>query len=206
MTSLPKEKEIPQASRYAVIHAVCGLFEGYSDTTCEFFLDKETALKHIKQHVDTYREDEMCVNIDHDVDSTYVTMTRDHEDYHACVPSDMEHDDWVAENGDDCSVEVFRIIEIDCERYENAPSTEHMWLTWNQQDACEAWDYTPLCMSLVARVASDVQDNTGKYTCHETYMYQLTEFISDVYYRNHAFIDIDDYTMHAFRIPKPDKR
>jgi len=34
-------------------------------------------------------------------------------------------------------------------------------------------------------------------------MYQLTEFISAVYYRNHAFIDVDDYTMHAFRIPKP---
>jgi len=201
MTSLPKEKEIPQASRYAVIHAVCGLFEGYSDTTCEFFPDKETALKHIKQHVDTYREDEMCVNIDHDVDSTYVTMTRDHEDYHACVPSDMEHDDWVAENGDDCSVEVFRLIEID--NAYRKDTTESVWLTWDQQDTCQAWDYYPLCMSLVARVASDVQDNTGKYTCYDTYMYQLTEFISDVYYRSHAFIDIDDYTLHAFRIPKP---
>ena len=29
------------------------------------------------------------------------------------------------------------------------------------------------------------------------------EFISEVYYRNHAFIDVDDYVMHAFRIPKP---
>ena len=199
MTSLPKEKEIPQASRYAVIHAVCGLFEGYSDTTCEFFPDKETALKHIKQHVDTYREDEMCVNIDHDVDSTYVTMTRDHEDYHACVPSDMEHDDYVAEFMDDVSVEVFRIIEIDCERYENAPSTEHMWLTWDQQDTCQAWDYYPLCMSLVARVSSDVMDNDPSVHGLE----QLTDFISSVYYGNHAFIDIDDYTMHAFRIPKP---
>jgi hypothetical protein len=69
----------------------------------------------------------MCVNIEHqDGGDAEVTMTRDHEDYHACVPSDMEHDDWVAENGDDCSVEVFRVIEIDCERYDNAltlPST-----------------------------------------------------------------------------------
>jgi len=24
-----------------------------------------------------------------------------------------------------------------------------------------------------------------------------------VYYRHAAFIDIDDYSMHAFRIPKP---
>ena len=187
--------------QYAVIHAVAGLFEGYSDTTCEFFPDRKLAEKHINQILLDYGKDEMCVNIDHDVDSTYVTMTRKHEDYHACVPSDMEHDDWVAENGDDCSVEVFRIIEID--NAYRKDTTESVWLTWDQQDTCQAWDYFPLCMSLVARVSSDVQDNTGKYTCHETNMYQLTEFISAVYYRNHAFIDVDDYSMHAFRIPKP---
>jgi hypothetical protein len=189
--------------QYAVIHAVAGLFEGYSDTTCEFFSKRSFADKHIHQIISDYRNDEMCVCIEHQEDGVEVTMTRDYKDYHACVPFDMEHDDWVAENGDDCSVEVFRIIEIDCERYENAQSTEHMWLTWDQQDTCQAWNYTPLCMSLVARVSHDVMDNTGKYTCYETYLYQLTEFIQSVYYRDHAFIDIDDYTMHAFRIPKP---
>ena len=192
--------------QYAVIHAVAGLYEGYSDTTCEFFPTEEAAIKHIDQILDDYRKDEMCVNIEHqDGGDAEVTMTRDHEDYHACVPSDMEHDDWVAENGDDCSVEVFRIIEIDCERYENAPSTEHMWLTWNQIEADQAWDYTPLCMSLVARVASDVVGGTNENWKDEGLhnLAQLGEFISEVYYRNHAFIDVDDYSMHAFRIPKP---
>jgi hypothetical protein len=55
-------------------------------------------------------------------------------------------------------------------------------------------------MSLVARVSSDVMEHGGKYSDP---LYQLTEFISSVYYRNHAFIDVDDYVMHAFRIPKP---
>jgi hypothetical protein len=200
------EKEIPQASRYAVIHAVAGLFEGYSDTTCEFFPTKEAAQKHIDQILDDYRKDDMCVNIEHqDGGDAEVTMARDHEDYHACVPSDMEHDDYVAEFMDDVSVEVFRIIEIDCERYENAPSTEHMWLTWNQIEADQAWDYTPLCMSLVARVASDVVGGTNENWKDEGLhnLAQLGEFISEVYYRNHAFIDVDDYSMHAFRIPKP---
>jgi len=45
-----------------------------------------------------------------------------------------------------------------------------------------------------------VMEHAGKY-CDP--LYQLTEFISSVYYRNHAFIDVDDYVMHAFRIPKP---
>ena len=188
--------------QYAVIHAVAGLFEGYSDTTCEFFPKRGFADKHIIQILNDYRQDEMCVKIESlNNDETYVTLTRQHEDYHACVPSDMEHDDWVADNGDDCTVEVFRVIEIDMSN--RSGSTESCWLTWDQQDTSPAWDYYPLCMSLVARVSSDVMDNTGKYTCHETNMYQLTEFISAVYYRNEAFIDVDDYVMHAFRIPKP---
>ena len=192
--------------QYAVIHAVAGLFEGYSDTTCEFFPDKELANKHLMQVLEAYRPDEMCVEIDFrfpttGIDEVYVTMTRQYEDYHACVPCDMDHDDWVAENGDDVSVEVFRIIELDMSN--RSDSTESCWLTWDQQDASPAWDYFPLCMSLVTRVSSDVMDNMGKYTDHENNMYQLNDFIQSVYFRNHAFIDVDDYTMHAFRIPKP---
>ena len=179
---------------YAVIHAVCGLFEGYSDTTCEFYATKEEAQKHIDQHLDTYREDEMCVNILHDEDSTYVTLTNDPDDYKACVPEDMDHDDWVAEN--DASVEVFRLIEIDAWRYNTKDSTESVWLTWDQLDACVAWDYYPLCMSLVARVSSDVMDNSPDDNPHQSLhnLAQMGEFISAVYYRNEAFIDIDDYT------------
>ena len=185
--------------QYAVIHAVAGLFEGYSDTTCEFFPKRAFAEKHIKQLLDDYRKDEMCVNIEQtkDMMHTFVTMTRDYEDYAACVPSDMDHDDWVAENADDCTVEVFRIIELDMSN--RSGSTESCWLTWDQQDTCPAWDYQPLCMSLVARVASDVMDNDPSPHGFE----QLTDFISSVYYRNYAFIDCDDYVMHAFRIPKP---
>jgi len=52
---------------------------------------------------------------------------------------------------------------------------------------------------LVARVSSDVMDNDQSVEALE----QLTDFISSVYMGNHAFIDIDDYVMHAFRIPKP---
>ena len=188
--------------QYAVIHAVAGLFEGYSDTTCEFFPKRGFADKHINQILSEYRKDEMWVDLDDsDPMNVIVTLTRQYMDYHACVPHDMDHDDWVADNGDDVSVEVFRIIEVDLSN--RSDSTESCWLTWDQQDASPAWDYFPLCMSLVTRVSSDVMDNMGKYTDHENNMYQLNDFIQSVYFRNHAFIDVDDYTMHAFRIPKP---
>ena len=190
--------------QYAVIHAVAGLFEGYSDTTCEFFPSRGAADKHIAQILDDYREDEMCINIDHRTENeVYVTMDRDPDNYRACVPSDMDHDDYVAEHMDDVSVEVFSVIEVDCSRYETSSTTEHMWLTWDQLDATQAWDYTPLCMSLVARVSSDVLDNTGKCTDYELTLQQLAGFVREVYYGNQAFIDVDDYVLHAFRIPKP---
>ena len=190
--------------QYAVIHAVAGLFEGYSDTTCEFFPKRGFADRHIAQILDGYREDEMCVNIDHRTENeVYVTMTRDYDNYRACVPSDMTHDDYVAENGDDVSVEVFRIIEIDLSN--RSDSTESCWLTWDQLDASPAWDYYPLCMSLVTRVSSDLHDNAyGNPDAMDHSFTQLNEFISSVYHRNHAFIDVDDYVMHAFRIPKPE--
>ena len=190
--------------QYAVIHAVAGLFEGYSDTTCEFFPKRGFADKHISQILGDYRKDEMCVDIDDsDPMNVIVTLTRDYEDYAACVPSDMTHDDWVADNGDDCTVEVYRIIELDMSN--RSDSTESCWLTWDQQDTCPAWDYNPLCMSLVARVSSEVVDNNnGDHPTQALHnLAQMGEFISSVYYRSHAFIDIDDYVMHAFRIPKP---
>lgn len=188
--------------QYAVIHAVAGLFEGYSDTTCEFFPKRGFAEKHINQILSDYANDDMCVDVSGGFDDgIYVTMTRDYENYAACVPSDMEHDDYVAENMDDVSVEVFRIIEIDLSN--RSGSTESCWLTWNQIETSPAWDYFPLCMSLVARVSSDVMDNMVYEREAQHNLEQLTEFISSVYYRNHAFIDMDDYSMHAFRIPKP---
>ena len=189
--------------QYAVIHAVAGLFEGYSDTTCEFFPKRGFADKHILQILSDYRKDEMCVEID-DSDPTNicVTMTRQYMDYHACVPHDMDHDDWVADNGDDVSVEVFRIIELDMSN--RSDSTESCWLTWDQLDASQAWDYTPLCMSLVTRVSSEVFDSAVGDPDAMYYAFtQFNDFVQSVYKRNHAFIDIDDYVMHAFRIPKP---
>ena len=194
--------------QYAVIHAVAGLFEGYSDTTCEFFPKRSFADKHILQILSDYRKDEMCVDIDDsDPMNVIVTMTRNYKDYHVNVTiKSMDHDDWVAENGEDVSVEVFRIIELDMSN--RSDSTESCWLTWDQIEACPAWDYTPLCMSLVARVTSDVMDTTDDdYPTQALHnLAQLGDFVSAVYYRNHAFIDVDDYVMHAFRIPKPDKQ
>ena len=110
----------------------------------------------------------------------------------------MTHDDYVAENGDDVSVEVFSVIELDMSN--RSDSTEHCWLTWDQLDATQAWDYTP-CVCPWWLVCHPMSWTMQAHAA--TPLYQLNEFISSVYYRKHAFIDCDDYVMHAFRIPKP---
>lgn len=193
--------------QYAVIHGVAGLHEGYSETTCEFFPKRSFAEKHMKQVIATFRDDETCVHIN-DIQGDFIdsrvvggadlSMTRYWDDYHACVPMDMDHDDYMESRSDDVWVEVLRIVELDMSNRD--ANTESCWFTWDQLDCTTAWDYTPLCMSLVARVTSDVQEMNGDRDHH---MDQLADFISAVYYRNHAIIDVDDYVMHAFRIPKP---
>ena len=185
--------------QYAVIHAVCGLYEGYSDTTCNWFPSRGAADKHIAQILDDYRKDEMCVNIDHATeDAVYVTMG-DADDYKACVPSDMDHDDWVAES--DASVEVFQVIEVD--NAYRKDTTESTWLTWDQQECSVAWDYYPLCMSLVARVTSDVVEGTNENWKHEHLhnLAQLGEFISAVYYRRRSLHR--HRRLHHARFPYP---
>ena len=62
--------------QYAVIHAVAGLYEGYSDTTCEWFPTRDAALKHIKQHMTLMSEDKLMVHPERDGDegvSYYLT-------------------------------------------------------------------------------------------------------------------------------------
>jgi len=166
--------------QYALVHGVCGIWEGYSETSCDFYDDLDVARKHAGQLVKTFEEDDMVIQVDHPEEDLWY--------YHMDDGSgDMEY-------ATQC---IITIITFDNPYRKD--TTESCWLTWDQQGTCPAWDYNPLCMSLVARVASDVMDNDQSVHGLE----QLTDFISSVYYRSHAFIDIDDYVMHAFRIPKP---
>jgi hypothetical protein len=174
-------------TQYAVIHGVCGIWEGYSETDCEFFPNRGFAEKHALQLLKDFEQDSMVLQIDHPEDDTWY--------YHMDTEGDGD-----LETATQC---IITIIELDMSN--RSDSTESVWLTWNQLDNCQAWDYHPLCMSLVTRVASDVMDTTSDdYPTQALHnLAQLGEFISAVYYRNHAIIDIDDYVMHAFRIPKP---
>ena len=186
--------------QYAVIHGTMGLQEGYSDTDCTFFLSPIEADKHIDQLLKTFRSDDNCVKIVQE--DTHVELYM----YYEGDPKDLTIEDTNDPDflNEECHSEIIKRVEFDDPYPPHRQGTEHCWLTWDQLDNSVAWDYQPLDMSLVARVSSDVVEGTNENWKHEHLhnLAQLGEFVSSVYYRNHALIDIDDYVMHAFRIPK----
>ena len=203
--------------QYAVVGAASRLGGIRWECSCEFFLSRELAEKYVDKRLSALRSARNFIQVDdkeyfidekaavHYKDIRHVTVTMGNvEDYKARVPEDMDHDDWVAEN-DDASVQLFRIIEVDASwHYENKEATESIWFTWDPQD-CSSWDYNPLCTSLIQRVTSemrDISECTRAYCDFELLFEQLSDFISAVYYSDHAYIDFEDYTLHAFRIPK----
>lgn len=94
--------------------------------------------------------------------------------------------------------------------------TEAMNLSAEQVLACPVI-YFPLTLDLIARVAQDVQDLNGfdiapdgqtlqprHPTCDLAYqMDKLTDFIHCVCNGDHAHINLHEYIVHAFRVPKP---
>ena len=187
--------------QYAVIHGTMGLQEGYSDTDCTFFLSPIEADKHIDQLLKDFRSDKTCIKIVQE--DTYAEVYMYYEGDPADLTIEQTNDlDFLNQ---ECHSEIIKRVEFDDPYPPHRRGTESCWLTWDQLDNCMAWDYQPLDMSLVARVASDVQEMNGNnsFCDRDHHMDQLNDFISSVYYRDHAFIDLDDYSMHAFRIPKP---
>ena len=187
--------------QYAVIHGTMGLQEGYSDTDCTFFLSPIEADKHIDTLLKDFRSDKTCIKIVQE--DTYAEVYMYYEGDPADLTIEQTNDlDFLNQ---ECHSEIIKRVEFDDPYPPHRRGTESCWLTWDQLDNCMAWDYQPLDMSLVARVASDVQEMNGNnsFCDRDHHMDQLNDFISSVYYRDHAFIDLDDYSMHAFRIPKP---
>ena len=57
--------------QYALVHGVCGIWEGYSETSCDFYDDLDVARKHAGQLVKTFEEDDYVIQIDHPEDDLW---------------------------------------------------------------------------------------------------------------------------------------
>jgi len=180
---------------YASIHGVCGLAEGYSDTTAAFFKTLDEAKAHKAKILELLMKEE-------------VEAIESNRGFSGGLVVESLSDgtqDIITMNEDECEQQILKIVELspiwDTGRDADNVTTE--WFCWNQMDneavyggeSFKDW-YLPTDMGLIM----ESMEWLGKDSTIDLEMYQ--EFVSGVYFRSQTFIDADDVVIHCFRLPK----
>ena len=168
---------------YASIHGVCGLAEGYSDTTVQFFKTLEQAKEHKARILD-------------------LLMKEEHE---SVVSLSNGMQDTIIMNDEECEQEILKIVEVeplwDTDHFNPANSSTREWLMWNQMDTEVMYDgeFLPTDMGCI-KEATDAMYGANESMLMEPW----ADFVGGIYYRGEAMLDADDVCIHFFRIPKSD--
>jgi hypothetical protein len=168
---------------YASIHGVCGLAEGYSDTTAQFFKTLEQAKEHKARILDLLMKDEPEEVITLSDGTQDIIVMNDDESYH----------------------EILKIVEVnplwDTDHFNPANSSTREWLMWNQMDTEVMYDgeFLPTDMGCI-KEATDALYGTNESMLMEPW----SDFVGGIFYRGEAMLDADDVCIHFFRVPKSD--
>ena len=160
---------------YALLHGVCGLAEGYSDTTVRWFNDLDKAME-AKQK------------------SLARLMETEHEEV---VSSTDGMQDIVIIDDDNSEHEIVKIIEL--KPMWPTSSSVREWFVWDQMN-CEApydGDYMPTDMAVIKDLCERqeaVADTFDVEVFHE--------FVNDLWYGGAAMFDADDICIYYFKLPK----
>ncbi len=160
---------------YALLHAVCGLAEGYSDTTVRWFNDLDKAM-----------------------DAKQSLLARLMETEHEEIVSSTDGmQDIVIIDDDNSEHEIVKIIELKPTWPESKDIREYF--VWDQMN-CEApydGDYMPTDMAVIKDLCERqeaVADTFDVEVFHE--------FVRDLWYGNTAMFDADDICIYYFKMPK----
>lgn len=168
---------------YASIHGVCGLAEGYSDTTVQFFKTLDQAKEH---------KDRLLALLMKDEPEEVITLSDGTQDI-------------IVMNDDESYHEILKIVEVnplwDTDKPDPANSNVREWLMWNQMDTEVMYDgeFLPTDMGCI-KEATDALYGTNESMLMEPW----AEFVGGIFYRGEAMLDADDVCIHFFRIPKSD--
>ncbi len=161
---------------YALIHAKAGLSEGYSDTTVEFFRDRDNAIQHKLSLLSDLME------LPHEsVESTTNGMR-----------------DVITFNEEECEAEVLQVVEI---RRQRIPGlNQGQWFIWNQIDSEPDHDHIEWVDShdecdVIKRGLGEMQLSGDTIPSYLPY-----EFVNDVYTSWHSMLDLDDVCLHFFKV------
>ncbi len=168
---------------YASIHGVCGLAEGYSDTTAQFFKTLEQAKEHKARILALLME----------------------EEHESVISLSNGLQDTVIMNDDEAEHEILKIVEVnplwDTDHFNPANSSTREWLMWNQMDTEVMYDgeFLPTDMGCI-KEATDAMYGANESMLMEPW----ADFVGGIYYRGEAMLDADDVCIHFFRVPKSD--
>ena len=160
---------------YALLHGVCALAEGYSDTTVRWFNDLDKAMD-AKQK------------------SLARLMETDHEEI---VSSTDGMQDIIIIDDDNSEHEIVKIIELKPTWPENKDVREY--LVWDQMN-CEApydGDYMPTDMAVIKDLCERQEAVADTFDVESFH-----EFVRDVWYGGAAMFDADDLCIYYFKMPK----
>ena len=161
---------------YALLHAVFGLAEGYSDTTVRWFNDLAKALE---------------------AKGKLVTILMDDDNAESCTTSTDGTESVINYDIEECEHEIVKIIELKPTWPESKDIREY--LVWDQMN-CEApfdGDYLPNDMAVIKDLC-ERQEAVAETFSIESFH----EFVRDLWYGNTAMFDADDLCIYYFQMPK----
>ena len=160
---------------YALLHGVCGLAEGYSDTTVRWFNDLDKAMEAKQKSLARLMETEH---------EEIVSSTDGMQDI-------IIYDDLNSEQ------EILKIIELKPTWPEKKDVREY--LVWDQMN-CEApfdGEYMPTEMAVIKDLCERQEAVADTFDVEAFH-----EFVRDLWYGNTAMFDADDLCIYYFQMPK----
>ena len=160
---------------YALLHGVCGLAEGYSDTTVRWFNDLDKTLE---------AKQKLLARL----------METDHEEI---VSNTDGMQDIIIYDDLNSEQEIVKIIEVKPTWPENKAIREY--LVWDQMN-CEApfdGDYMPTDMAVIKDLCERQEAVADTFDVEAFH-----EFVNDLWYGGTAMFDADDICIYYFEMPK----
>ena len=160
---------------YALLHGVCGLAEGYSDTTVRWFNDLDKAME-----------------------AKQTTLARLMETEHEEIVSNTDGmQDIIIYDDLNSEQEIVKIIELKPTWPENLGISEYF--VWDQMN-CEApydGDYMPTDMAVIKDICERQEAVADTFNVEAFH-----EFVRDLWYGGVAMFDADDLCIYYFQLPK----
>lgn len=169
---------------YASIHGVCGLAEGYSDTTVAFFKTLDEALEHKARLLKTITK----------------------SPFEEVISQADGLGDIIVINDDESEHEMLKVVEIEPMYDSTSGIYFREWFVWDQMDNEPYCDgYLPSDMGSVRTALEAIEFRAplpGRGRARTFDLDVFKDFFNDLWYNSQSTLDCDDLCLHFFRIPK----